>query len=198
MKFIILGYLALYWTIWLHEVGHSYMYKKYGCKKENFLQVKVPFYLFFSTPMPIDLEKANQLTKKQVFNVSIAGVVVNMILGLISAIILVLFPMTSEVNSILLYMFAVFNFTEAATYLVINNIFLASDMKGVAAYSQKYRIVAFIIGLAAIAAIIYLLYLAPITIVKPVAISSVLVALSMSIGRIVFELKNKNNLKINN
>ena len=192
MKFIILGYLALYWTIWLHEVGHSYMYKKYGCKKENFLQVNVPLYLFFSTPMPIDLEKTKELNKKQVFNISIAGVTVNLFLGLVSSLVLVFVPITSEVNIILLYSFAVFNLTEAATYLVINNIFLASDMKGVAAYSQKLRIVAFLVGLAAIASIIYLLYIAPITIVKPIAIISIFIALSMSVGRIVFEMKNKN------
>lgn len=192
MKFIILGYLALYWTIWLHEVGHSYMYKKYGCKKENFLQVNVPLYLFFSTPMPIDLEKTKELNKKQVFNISIAGVTVNLFLGLVSSLVLVFLPITSEVNSILLYSFAVFNLTEAATYLVINNIFLASDMKGVAAYSQKLRIVAFLVGLAAIASIIYLLYIAPITIVKPIVIISIFIALSMSVGRIVFEMKNKN------
>lgn len=192
MKFIILGYLALYWTIWLHEVGHSYMYKKYGCKKENFLQVNVPYYLFFSTPMPIDSEKSNELSKKQVFNISIAGVAVNLFLGLITSLALIFFPITSEVNLILLYSFAVFNFTEAATYLVINNIFLTSDMKGVAAYSQKLRVVAFLVGLASIASIIYLLYIAPITIDKPIAIISIFIALSMSVGRIVFEIKNKN------
>lgn len=168
------------------------MYKKYGCKKESFLKVTVPFYLFFSTPLPVDIEKAEQLTKKQIFNISIAGVLVNIVLGLITTLALTLVSMTSEVNLILLYSFAVFNFTEVATYLVINNIFLSSDMKGVAAYNQKLRIVAFFVGLVSIAAIIYLLYIAPITIAKPIAILAILVALFMSAGRII--LKKKANI----
>lgn len=193
MKYIILGYLALYWTIWLHEIGHSYMYKKYGCKKESFLKVTVPFYLFFSTPMPVDEEKASHLTKKQVFNVNIAGVTVNMFIGVISTIVLSFVTITNEINLTLLYFFAVFNLTEAATYLVINNIFLASDMKGIASYNQKLRVVAFIIGILALAAIIYLINIAPILIVTPLAVSSISIALLMSVARIFFELKNKSS-----
>lgn len=193
MKYIFLGYLALYWTIWLHELGHSYMYKKYGCKKESFIKVKVPFTLFFSTPEPIDSEKAKSLNKKQIFYISIAGVMVNIILGIICGLSLIIFPITSEANLILLYSFAVFNFTEAATYLVINNLSLASDMKGVADYNPKLRIPAFFIGLASIASIVYLLYTAPLTIAKPIAVISVLIALSMSVGRIIFEKKQAAN-----
>ena len=197
MKYIILGYLALYWAIWLHEVGHSYMYKKYGCKSESFLKVTVPFYLFFSTPMPIDVEKASVLNKKQIFNVSIAGIAVNMILGVVSTIILSFTTIENEINLTLLYFFAVFNFTEAATYLVINNIFLASDMKAIASYSKIVRIVGFIIGIVASASIIYLIATAPLLISTPLAIGSISIALLMSVARIFFEFKNK-SIKSNN
>ena len=193
LKFIILGYLALYWTIWLHEVGHSYMYKKYGCKAESFLKVTVPFYLLFSTPSPVDENKTNSLTKKQVFNVCIAGVTVNMFLGIISTLTLSFVNMTSEVNLILLNFFALFNLTEVASYLIINNMFLSSDMKGVASYSKGLRIAAFIVGLIAIAIIAFLLYKAPISMFRPLAIGSILIGLIMSVARIFFELKNKKN-----
>jgi Zn-dependent protease len=79
--YFIIGYIALYLTIWLHEVGHSFMYKKYGCK-ENAFKVTVPFYLFFSTPAPVDINKLQFLTKNQDFNISITGMVINFFIGI--------------------------------------------------------------------------------------------------------------------
>lgn len=67
---LIIGYISLYLVIWIHEVGHGIMYAKYKCK-ENPFKVHVPFYLFFSTPRPVDEEKAKVLSHKQIYNIGI-------------------------------------------------------------------------------------------------------------------------------
>ncbi|WP_438317062.1 hypothetical protein [Sporosarcina sp. FA9] len=79
LLYFIIGYVALYSAIWLHEVGHGLMYAKYGCKNNPF-NVHVPLYLFFSTPNPIDEDKAKKtLGHQQLYYVGIAGIVVNLL-----------------------------------------------------------------------------------------------------------------------
>jgi len=167
------------------------MYKKYGCKKESFLKVTVPWSMFFSTPQPIDANKALELTKKQQINVSVAGVFVNIVFAILTGIPLLFMNITSEVNIILLYLLCVFNLAEASSYLLINNIFLASDMKLLAKQSPKLRLVGLIIGVIVSAALTYFITLSPQEIMMETIIATVTIVLCMSGGRIVFERKNK-------
>ena len=59
--FIVIGYIVLYLTVWLHEVGHSIWDCLFGVK-QGWLKVNVKPYIFFSTPGELDvcIQKAVQ------------------------------------------------------------------------------------------------------------------------------------------
>ena len=61
---LLIGYAALYIVIYLHEVGHAIWYCRFGCKK-HWYHVTVKPYLFFSTPLPVDIEKADNLSSNK-------------------------------------------------------------------------------------------------------------------------------------
>ena len=191
MKFLILAYLALYWTIYFHELGHSYVYKKYGCKKEFFMKVTVPWTLLFSSPLPIDEEKSKRLTDKQNLNIAMAGVLVNLVFALFTAIPLLFIKITTEVNIMFLYLICIFNLAQASSYLFINNIFLASDMKIIANINPKLRILGLIIGLITSVGLVYFITLAPMEFSILTIISTVVIVICMSLGRVIYD-KNHN------
>ncbi len=183
--YLLIGYIALYSVIWLHEVGHGIMYTRYKCKTNPF-KVHVPFYLFFSTPRPVDETKAKTLSLKQIYHVGIGGIVVNLLFGIPLSIILLLIDFQSTLLYYFLFSFALFHLVEAATYMVISNIFLSSDMILVQQYNPKLRIPFFIIGLFIIGLIIYMLNNSPESWKLGYVISIGVMTLSMSLGRVVF------------
>lgn len=183
--YFILGYIALYSVIWLHEVGHGIMYARYKCK-ENPFKVHVPFYLFFSTPQPVDEEKAQTLSLKQIYNVGIAGIIVNLILGIPISTILLLTGFQNTLLIFFIFSFALFHLVEAATYMVISNIFLSSDMVLVQQYKPKLRIPIFIIGLLIISLIIYMLINSPASWRLGFIITIVIMTLCIVLGRVAF------------
>lgn len=125
--YLIVGYIALYLVILSHEVGHAYFYKKYGCK-DNPFNVTIPLYLAFSTPEPVDLEKEKNLSLKQKFIVAMGGILVNLIFGIIGLVLLNIIKIEDNVFHFFFYTFILFHFIEVASYTVINNIYVASDM----------------------------------------------------------------------
>ena len=64
---LFIGYAALYIVIYLHEVGHAIWYCRFGCKK-NWYHVTVKPYLFFSTPLPVDINQADNLSTKRILS----------------------------------------------------------------------------------------------------------------------------------
>lgn len=183
--YLLIGYLALYSVIWLHEVGHGIMYAKYKCK-ENPFKVHVPLYLFFSTPRPVDEKKANMLSPKQDYHVSIVGILVNLLFGVPIAIVLLLMNFDYNLLVFFLFSFALFHLVEAASYLVISNIFLSGDMESVIQYNPKLRIPFFIIGLFIVGLIIFMLINCPENWRLGFIIVIVIITLSMGLGRFIF------------
>lgn len=187
MKYILLSYLALYWAIWLHTVVHSYMYKRYGCKKDLVIKVKVPLYLFNSSPLVDESEKILQLDKRKKFNISISGITVNIIFGIISSFAALFIPMTNIIYITLLYMFAIFNFILVAVSLIINNIFISGDIIDIVAYNSKYRFICFFVGIINILMITLLLIKIP----QELFLQAIVWTCFVSMGMIIECFKNK-------
>ncbi|MBD8521266.1 hypothetical protein [Lysinibacillus fusiformis] len=190
LKYILIGYVALYSVIWLHEVGHGIMYAKYKCK-ENPFKVHVPFYLFFSTPKPVDVDQAKTLSVKQIYNVGIGGIVVNLLFGIPIFIFLLLVDFENTLLMYFIFSFALFHLVEAASYMVISNIFLSSDMVLVQQYNPKLRIPIFILGLLIVGLIIYMIIICPESWRLGYVISIGIMTLCMCLGRVIFSRINK-------
>ncbi|MEG1254278.1 hypothetical protein [Clostridium sp.] len=185
LKNILIGYLTLYFVIWLHEVGHAFCYWKYGTKK-NPLLVSVKPYIFFSTPLPIDLEKEKLMSEKQKFNTSMAGIIVNLTFAFISMFIILLIGVKDNLVFLFLFYFATLHFSEAISYLTISNIFLASDMKSIAKYNSKLRIPCFLIGCLGLVCLVYLISMSLYSWRIYLIIFNMIAMLCMGIGRIIF------------
>ncbi len=190
--YIILSYLALYLVIWLHEVGHAVMYKKYGCK-QNAFHVTVPFYLFFSTPATVDVEKLQQLSNKQNYHIGIAGIITNLMFG-IPLFLYFYFVDGIEPNPInyFLLLFAILHLVEAITYLTASNILLSSDMLLVDRYKPSLRIPYFLLGLLVLVLAILLIMNSPDAWRNSFIIISVVTVASMVGGRVLFTMRRTN------
>ena len=183
--YFIVGYCALYLVIWLHEVGHGVVYAKYKCK-DNPFKVHVPFYLFFSTPQPVDEKKAQTLNSKEYFNVGIAGIIVNLLFGIPISFLLLTMEFNHSILFFFFYSFALFHLVEAASYLTISNVFLASDMVTVQNYKPKLRIPSFLIGIFLVVLIIFMLFKSPDSWKLGYIISIITMILCMGLGRAIF------------
>ena len=114
-----------------HEWGHSIFYWKFGCK-ENWIKVTVKPYLFFSTPRPVDENKANLLKDKEDLIISYAGIAVNLIVAFLAFALNYFYSINNDYVNLFIAQFISLNLVEAITYLVIGNIYLVSDMKNIA------------------------------------------------------------------
>lgn len=182
---IIISYLTLYLVIWLHELGHSFFYWKYGCK-ENWLKVSVKPYLFFSTPAPVDEEKAEHLTTKQNLPILYGGIVVNLFLAFMIIIVIEITSISNNYIELFLYQFVTLHLSEAISYLVLGNIYLVSDMKGIANIKPILRPINFILGI--LTSVIYFIFIKQIPqYILPVILTfNLIVIICMGVGRIVF------------
>lgn len=182
---IIISYLTLYLVIWLHELGHSFFYWKYGCK-ENWLKVSVKPYLFFSTPAPVDEEKAEHLTTKQNLPILYGGIVVNLFLAFMIIIVIEITSISNNYIELFLYQFVTLHLSEAISYLVLGNIYFVSDMKGIANIKPILRPINFILGI--LTSVIYFIFIKQIPqYILPVILTFNLIAIiCMGVGRIVF------------
>lgn len=118
---LLLGYVVLFCVVWLHEVGHAIGYVYYGCKK-NWYHVTVKPYIFFSTPLPIDMEKAQKLTKKQNTIISYGGVIANLLWASISGCVLIFLNIENIYIQIVLWLFLTLHLAEIISYMFIGNI----------------------------------------------------------------------------
>lgn len=182
---IIISYLTLYLVIWLHELGHSFFYWKYGCK-ENWLKVSVKPYLFFSTPAPVDEEKAEHLTTKQNLTILYGGIVVNLFLAFMIIIVIEITYISNNYIELFLYQFVTLHLSEAISYLVLGNIYLVSDMKGIANIKPILRPINFILGI--LTSVIYFIFFKQIPqYILPVILTfNLIVIICMGVGRIIF------------
>lgn len=191
---ILLSYIAVYCVIWMHEVGHAYFYWKYGCKK-NFLKVTVKPYLFFSTPAPIEGERLYLLTQKQHLIIGYAGIIMNVLSAVITFMIVCWIPMYNQWILLFLWQFLTLHLAEAISYLVLGNIYLVSDMLGIAQINPKLRPINFIVGV--ILTIIYIAILSkvPEALTIIVILYNIVTIVCMGGGRIIFTYLYKKRQK---
>ena len=185
LLYFLVGYCALYCVIWLHEVGHGIVYAKYQCK-DNPFKVHVPFYLFFSTPQPVNLDKVQFLTKKQDFYVGMGGIIINLIFGLPLATVFLTNEFNPSIGYFFIYAFTLFHLVEAATYLTISNVFLASDIISVQNYNPRLRIPLFIVGVGIVVLILFLIIKSPDLWKVGFTISVTIMIFCMGLGRMIF------------
>ena len=191
MIYVFLGYMALYAVIWQHEIGHSIMYAVYGCK-ENAFKVSVPFYLAFSTPAPVDLVKIKSLNKRQHFFIAMAGIVVNLLFGLAGLVLIRYVPFNRDsMIYFIVYTFTLFHFVEAASYMVLNNIYVASDIISIQNYRPIYRVPTFIVGTLALWVIVILLSNSQDTWKNGLIYASIAISLAMGLLRVLFNILSK-------
>lgn len=195
---IFFGYLALYSVIWLHEVGHAIVYYKFNCKRNPF-NVSVPFYIFFSTPAPVDMEEIRKLNSKQRFYTSIGGILVNLIFAVPVFIYIKLSGVEIDTSiKFFIYMFTLFHLVEAMSYMVLNNIVVAGDIVSVQNYNPKWRIPIFVTGLLCIYMIIDLINILPRNL-KPIIVFTIIFSSTLMGGaRVVFTIINNNKKKVKN
>lgn len=191
---ILISYGAIYLVILLHELGHSFFYWKYGCK-ENWLKVTVKPYLFFSTPRPVDEEKVEKLTKKQDLIILYAGILINLISALIGIVLVLNIEINIYYIRLFLEQFITLHLAEMVTYLVIGNIYLVSDMKGIAKINPKLRYVNLIIGIIFTVFYIKYLFQLPKDILGIVIAFNIFSILCMGLGRVIFTSINSRRVK---
>lgn len=141
--------------------------------------------MFFSTPLPIDTDKAKLLSKSQNIFIASAGVMVNLLFAIISF--LILYKLNSNYYiELFLYQFSTLHLGEAISYLVVGNIYLVSDMKTIAMLNPNLRLFGFIIGLLALLMYVFILIRIPDEYKLIVILFNIITISFMCIGRIVF------------
>lgn len=185
LAYAILGYTALYSVIWLHEVGHAIFYQLFGCKK-CFLHVTVKPYLFFSTPRPVDEERANHLPPRKELMVSYGGIGMNMIAALLTALIMAQMKDTDRILRFFLLQFLTLHLAETVSYLVVGNLYPVSDMKNISEVCPRLRVVNFCIGLLICIPYFVILRGIPSAFIPVILAYNAMTILGMGIGRIIF------------
>lgn len=183
--YLFLGYAALYLVIWMHEVGHGFMYKYYGCK-ENAFKVSVVPYLFFSTPLPIDIEKAGKLKAKENFYVGMAGIAVNLIFGIPLFVVFMRIGFKSNIIFFFFYTFALLHLVEAASYLCVGSVLISSDMITLQDYKPWLRVPAFLLGILTSITIGIMIVRTPYNFKAGYTAAALLCIICMGIGRVIF------------
>ena len=130
--FYLFPFIVLYLTIWLHELGHSVMAFALSCKT-NWWQTDVSWYLWDSWGGEIDYNCLEQKGSLALAAVDGTGILVNIIF-LILILKFGLRKISVHLNSkkqlffLFLFWWALANYAEAFSYLVLNTIWLKSDM----------------------------------------------------------------------
>ena len=192
--YFVLSYIALFAAVWLHEMGHSVLDYRFGCK-DNWIHVQVKPYIFFSTPGPVDIDKYTALTPFQRAFISYGGIAANLFWSIVSGVIIFAVKPENEYLLFFLWIFMTLHMAEIVSYLFIGNIYLVSDMAIVAAEYPKLRIPNLILGL--LLTVIYILALIKIPSVFNlfIIIWNVITVISMCGGRIVFSLIHNKKVK---
>lgn len=188
--YFLLGYAALFAGVWLHEIGHSFLNYKFGCK-DNWIHVQVKPYIFFSTPGPVDIDKYQAMGPLKRTLSAYGGIIANLFWSILSGVLITAFKPDNIYLLFFLWMFMTLNLSEIVSYLLIGNIYLVSDMSIVANEYPGLRIPNFILGGAL--TIVYVLILIRVTSAFQwfVIIWNIITIVSMCGGRIVFSLLHR-------
>ncbi len=136
---LLLAIVALYLTVWPHELGHSTMAYLSGCKM-NWWQTKTSWFLWDSRGGDIDYACLKTRGATALALVDGAGIALNLIL---LGVALLLGRLHGPERYPWLFTATVFwglsNYAEAFSYLVVNTLWLKSDMETVVVASGVSR-----------------------------------------------------------
>ena len=146
---IIIAVAVLYPTVWPHEVGHGVAPYLYGCKK-TFWQTDTSWFLLSSwSGKDIDDNCLQRRGRAAAAWTAFGGTAVN--LALLFALLSVLWMLHRKVSSswgfVALFFWALANYAEAFSYLVLNTAWLKSDMETLVIESGISRWTIFLLGL---------------------------------------------------
>jgi hypothetical protein len=140
------GIGALYLTIWPHELAHSSVAHLWGCKA-HWWQTGMSYTLWNSVPGRIDW--ACLAKTSGVGLTAIAGIVLNLVfLGLAAALVRTRAVAGRPWLFVAVVFWALANYAEAFSYLVLNTAWLKSDMEAVVEVWGPGRWAWFAVGLA--------------------------------------------------
>lgn len=189
LLFAVIGYLVLYSTVWLHEVGHSLWDCLFGVK-QGWWKVNVKPYIFFSTPGEVDMEAWNNLNAKQYALIAYGGILANAIWALAAGVIIKAVPIHNLYMNMALWLFMTLHTCEIVSYLFIGSIYLVSDMQIIAQVMPKLRIVNICAGALLTVFYIALLINVPSEFQVFIIIWNAVTLISMCAGRIIFSIKS--------
>ncbi len=117
----VLGYVALFVGVWLHEIGHSFLQFKFGCR-DNWIHVQVKPYIFFSTPGPVDIDKYQTMSSWKRSLSAYGGIIANLIWSIISGVLIAAVKPGNTYLLFFLWMFMTIHLSEIVSYLLIGNV----------------------------------------------------------------------------
>lgn len=182
--------MALYVAVWMHEIGHSILQYKFGCK-ENWIHVQVKPYIFFSTPGTVDIDKYLAITPLKRTLSAYGGVIANLFWSVISGVLIAAVKPGNVYLVFFLWMFMTLHLAEIVSYLLIGNIYLVSDMASVAQEYPKLRLPNLFLGLILTIAYVLILIRIPSVFQWLIIIWNIITIVSMCGGRIIFSILHK-------
>ena len=185
--YFIIGYIVLYAVVWLHEVGHALWYRKFNLKND-WWNVQVKPYIFFSTPGAIDGDVLETLKPIQLVLSAYGGLMANLIFAGITGVAIICIGDCNEFLRLALWLFMTLHIGEIVSYLFVGSIILVSDMKMVNQYMPKLRIPNLIVGAILTVLYVNLLIHVPGEFRVFVAVWNIVTVLSMCTGRIIFTI----------
>lgn len=188
--FVFISYVVMYVVVWLHEIGHSIFYYKYGVK-DNWICVNVKPYIFFSTPGKLDIDIWNALTNKQYLAIAYAGIIMNAVWVVISGVVIACVDINNQYLLLAVWMFITLHLGEICSYLFIGSIYTVSDMQIISRVKPQLRIPNILVGAILAILYVYILLNAPSGIEWFVIGWNGIMVTSMCAGRVVFNMKNK-------
>lgn len=192
LLYAVLSYLALYACVWLHEVGHSLLHWRFGCK-DSWTRVQVKPYIFFSTPGPVDLEQYQRLTPLQRALSAYGGVLANLLWAALGGALVWLAKPDNVYISFFLWMFVTLHLCEIVSYLLIGSIYLVSDMAVINGEYPTLRIPNILAGALLAAGYVWTLARVPAAFQGFIIVWNVITIVCMCGGRIVFTALGKRN-----
>lgn len=146
---ILIAVAVLYPTVWPHEVGHGVAPYLYGCKK-TFWQTDTSWFLLSSWGgKDIDDHCLQKRGPAAAAWSAFGGVAVNLLL--LFVLLTILWMSRQKVASswwfVTLFLWALANYAQAFSYLVLNTAWLKSDMAALVVESGINRWIIFVVGL---------------------------------------------------
>lgn len=192
LLYAVLSYLALYACVWLHEVGHSLLHWRFGCK-DSWARVQVRPYIFFSTPGPVNVEAYSALTPGQRALSAYGGVLSNLFWAALGGALVWLAKPDNVYISFFLWMFVTLHLCEIVSYLLIGSIYLVSDMAVINGEYPTLRIPNILAGALLAAGYVWTLARVPAAFQGFIIVWNVITIVCMCGGRIVFTALGKRN-----